>query len=295
MRLHQTLPALSLIAALCGAADSVAIPARVIGEEKVEEFEYLLNDMDTRTGTRRVVTLDLGGGVTMDVVRIKAGTFTMGSPTGEKDRNDDETEHEVTLTKDFYLAKFMVTQAQYESVTGTNPSYFKGKQLPVGEVSWHEAAAFCTALGAKLNVTVELPSEAQWEYACRAGTTTAFHFGSKLRGDQANCDGHYPYGTHEQGEDKKSTVSVGSYKPNAFGLYDMHGNLWEWCRDYFGPYDKVASTTDPIQSTQQSKDQRVLRGGSWANDAAICRAAYRYHLAPDSRTRIGFRVCVRVD
>src|SRR4029453_15476453 len=174
------------------------------------------------TGTRRVVTLDLGGGVTMEVVRIKAGKFTMGSSAGEKDRSDNEAEHEVTLTKDFYLGKFKVTQAQYEAVTGKNPSYFKGKQLPVGEVSWDEAAAFCTAFGAKVNGAVELPSEAQWEFACRAGTTTPFHFGSKLSGDHANCNGNYPYGTEAKGKHHARTVDVGSYKPNGFGLYDMH-------------------------------------------------------------------------
>lgn len=302
-----TLAAIVPLAAMLRAAPH-GPAVKPAAEEKVEEFDYLVNDTERKTATRRVITLDLGGGVTMDVVRIKGGTFTMGSPAGEKDRLDNETSHEVTLTKDFYLGKFMVTQAQYEAVTGKNPSYFKGKQLPVGEVSWDDAAAFCAALGARVKRTVELPSEAQWEYACRGGTNTPFHFGSKLSGEHANHDGTSPYGTETKGEFKKMTVDVGSYKPNGFGLYDMHGNLWEWCRDYYGPYDKLASTTDPVQVApqfagttepmqvpQQSEDHRVLRGGSWCNTAATCRAAYRYHLAPSSTTRIGFRVCIRLD
>jgi formylglycine-generating enzyme required for sulfatase activity len=270
-------------------------PAKPAAGEKGEEFEFIVNDTEKKTGMRRVLTLELGDAVTMDVVRIKAGKFTMGSPAGEKDRSDSEAEHEVTLTKDFYLGKFLVTQAQYEAVTGKNPSYFKGKQLPVGEVSWGEPVAFCKALGAKVKGAVELPSEAQWEYACRSGATTPFHFGSKLNGDRANHDGNYPYGTKVKGKHHAKTVDVGSYKPNGFGLYDMHGNLWEWCQDYYGPYDKIASTTNPIQLNKQSEDRRVLRGGSWANIAGTCRAAYRYNLAPGSFTRIGFRVCVRLD
>lgn len=253
--------------------------------EKVEDFEYVVHDTEKKTGTRRVMTLDLGGGVTMEVVRIKAGKFTMGSPAGEKKRESDEVEHEVTLSKDFYFGKFEVTQAQYEAVTGKNPSRFKGKQLPVESANWDEATAFCTALGKKLNRKVELPSEAQWEYACRAGTTTTYHFGSKLDGQKANTD-------------KGKSVDVGGYKANGFGLHDMHGNVKELIADFYGPYARIAGTKDPIQLIKQPEDLRILRGGSWYRNGAECRAAERIHCdhGPDFRAYdIGFRVCVLVD
>lgn len=256
-----------------------------VAGEKVEKFEYIVNDTEKMTGKRQVMTLDLGGGVTMDVVRIKAGKFTMGSPSGEKNRDPDEIEHEVTLTKDFYLGKYEVTQAQYEAVLGKNPSPDKGKSLPVNTLNWDEAAAFCTALGKKVKRTVELPSEAQWEYACRAGMTTPFHYGLKIDVGRMNSD-------------KGKTVDVGSYKANGFGLHDMHGNVREWCMDYYGPYDKLAGTTDPIQLTKQTENRRVLRGGSWHPVGGDCRAANRNSAdyAPDIRSNdIGFRVCVCLD
>jgi len=253
--------------------------------EKVEEFEYVVNDTETKTGTRRVLTLDLGGGVTMDLVRVKAGTFTMGSPAGETGRDPDEVEHAVTLTTDFYLGKYEVTQEQYEAVTGKNPSRFKGKRLPVESVNPDEAAAFCTALGEKVKRRAGLPTEAQWEYACRAGTTTPYHFGSKRDGKRANTD-------------RGKNVDVGGYPANGFGLHDMHGNVKEYCRDYSGPYDKLAGPTDPVQLTRPSPDRRIARGGSWYLDGRECRAADRIHCdyGPDFRAHdIGFRVCVRPD
>ena len=241
------------LAAMLHAAPQ-ASPDKPSAGEKIEEFEYFVNDTEKKTGTRHVLTLDLGGGVTMDLVRIKAGTFTMGSPAGEKDRDGDEVAHEVTLTKDFYLGKYEVTQAQFEAITGKNPSHYKGKRLPVETVNWDEVAAFCTALEEKVKWRVELPSEAQWEYACRAGTTTPFHFGSKLDAEKANTD---------KGSRSVENVDVGGYKANGFGLHDMHGNVKEWVADYYGPYHELASTTDPIQLTRQPEDLRILRGGSW--------------------------------
>ncbi|HTE04621.1 MAG TPA: formylglycine-generating enzyme family protein [Planctomycetota bacterium] len=254
-------------------------------EEKVEPFTYIVNDTEERAGTRRVLTLDLGGGVTMDLVRIRAGQFTMGSPPDEKDRDADEAAHEVTLTKDFYLGKYEVTQEQYEAVTGSNPSHFKGRLLPVESVNLADAAAFCVALGEKVKRLVELPSEAQWEYACRAGTTTTYHFGSKLDPEKANTD-------------KGASVNVGSYEANGFGLHDMHGNVKESCQDSYGPYDELAGTTDPIQATRGPDHQRILRGGSWYLDGRECRAADRVPCGhgPDLRAYdIGMRVCLGID
>ncbi|MBY0458542.1 MAG: formylglycine-generating enzyme family protein, partial [Gemmataceae bacterium] len=218
-------------------------------------------------------------------------------PAGEKDAGDDENpQREVEITKDFYLGQFEVTQAQYKAVTGENPSNFKGDRLPVESVSWDDAVKFCEALGKKLKRPVALPTEAQWEFACRAGTTTPFHFGSVLNGDLANCDGNFPYGTNTKGDYKKTTVEVGSYPANPWGLHDMHGNVWEWCRDYYGSYDKVEGKRDPVQLTKKSYDSRVLRGGSWINIAWSCRAAYRGSFAPVDRYGfIGFRVCLPLD
>ena len=182
--------------------------------------------------------LDLGGGVQLELILIQAGTFLMGSPASEAERDSDETRHEVTLTQPFYLGKYPVTQAQWKAVMGSNPSYFKGATLPVEKVSWEDAQGFCAKVRQKTGQVVGLPTEAQWEFACRAGTSTPFHFGSALDGTQANCDGNYPYGTTKKGPYLKKTSPVGSYPANAWGLHDMHGNVWEWCQDWDGVYHK---------------------------------------------------------
>jgi len=267
------------------AVTALAAPKDAPTREKVEEFEYVVNDTEKKTGTRRVRTLDLGGGVTIELVRIPAGKFTMGSPAGEPGREADEVPHAVTLTTDFYLSKYEVSQEQYEAVLGKNPSRFPGKRLPAESINLDEATAFCTALGKKVKMAVELPTEAQWEYACRAGRTTTYHFGSRLNGDLANTD-------------RGKSVDVGRYKANGFGLHDMHGNVKEWCRDFYGPYDKLAGPTDPIQRAKPFEGLRVLRGGSWYLNGKECRAADRIHAdaGPELRAYdIGFRVCARVD
>jgi len=272
------------------------VPEGNIPKEETEAFEYA-TEGETKKGTRRVLKLDLGGGETMEFVRVSKGTFRMGAPAGEKDAEGDEKpQRDVEITKDFYLGKFEVTQSQYKAVTGEAPGYFKGDRLPVEQVSWDDAVKFCGAVAKKTGRRVDLPSEAEWEYACRAGTTTPFHFGSKLNGDLANCDGNHPYGTDVKGTDTNATADVGSYPANPWGLYDLHGNVYEWCRDYYGPYEKVGGLADPIQLTKQSYYSRVLRGGSWSGYAWSCRAAYRNGLAPDNRSRgMGFRISFRLD
>ncbi len=258
--------------------------------EKIEPFEYVFEG-EKKQGTRRVLTLDIGGGETMEFVHIPKGTFLMGSPDGEMEaKADQKPQHRVEITQDFYLGKFEVTQAQYKAVKGADPSSSKGGRLPVENVSWDDAGGFCSTLSARVKRKVELPTEAEWEYACRAGTTTPFHFGSKLNGDLANCNGDEPYGTEVKGANKGKTVEVGSYPANPWGLHDMHGNVWEWCRDYYGPYDKVTSLIDPFQSTKQSSDYRIIRGGSWFGSARDCRSAGRRSLPPDNRRGYGFRV-----
>ena len=227
----------------------------------------------------------------MKLALIPAGKFTMGSPDSEKDHQASEgPQHEVTISKPFYMGAYEVTQEQYEQIMGKNPSNFKGPQNPVETVSWDDAVAFCQALSRKTGRTVRLPTEAEWEYACRAGTTTPFNTGETISTDQANYDGNYIYGNGRKGEYRQKTIAVGSFKPNTFGLYDMHGNVWEWCSDWDGSYAN-ANAVDP--QGPGSVSYRVLRGGSWNYNPQNWRSAYRVRDDPDYRfSNYGFRVSV---
>jgi len=242
------------------------------------------------------LTLDLGKGVTMKLALIPAGKFLMGSPPGESDRNDEEgPQHEVTISKPFYMGIHEVTQEQYKAVMGANPSYIKGASNPVELVIWEDAVEFCNKLSAKTGKTVRLPTEAEWEYACRAGTTTPFHTGETISTDEANYDGSYVYGSGRKGKDRQKTVPVGSFKPNAFGLYDMHGNVWEWCSDWYDKnYYRKAPRVDPQGPVSGSR--RVLRGGSESDLPRDCRSAFRGWYLPLPGPRLGdltgFRVAV---
>src|SRR5205085_11701074 len=166
----------------------------------------------------------------VEFVWILAGSFMMGSENGD---SDEKPAHRVTISEGFYMGKYEVTQAQWQAVMGNNPSNFKGcDNCPVEQVSWDDAVSFIAKLNAQNDgYTYRLPTEAEWEYACRAGTTTAFAFGDSLSSEQANFDGDYPYGGAPKGVYRQKTTSVGRFQPNAWGLYDMHGNVWEWCED----------------------------------------------------------------
>jgi formylglycine-generating enzyme required for sulfatase activity len=218
---------------------------------------------------------------------IPAGSFTMGSPSSESQRSSDETGHPVMLTKPFYCGKFEVTQGQWEQVMGSKPSNFKnvGNDAPVESVSWDDCQAFVKRLCQIEGVpegTYRLLTEAEWEYACRAGTQTAFCYGNDLDSSRANFDGDYPYGSGRKGTDRRTTVAVGSFRPNAWGLYDMHGNVWEWCQDWYEDYSS-GSVTDPLGPA--SGDDRVRRGGSWFIHGGgwICRSAFRSRSLPGGR------------
>ena len=177
---------------------------------------------------------DLGNGITLDLVKIPGGRFQMGALAGKEGRSGAEgPQHSVTVPE-FWLGKYAVTQAQYQAVMGANLSRFteNGANRPVEKVSWQEAVAFCEKLSQQTGRTYRLPSEAEWEYACRAGTTTPFHFGATMTTDLANYNGNYTYGDGPKGMYLERTTEVGSFPPNAFGLYDMHGNVWEWCADH---------------------------------------------------------------
>jgi len=233
---------------------------------------------------------------------IPPGEFTMGSPETEKGRNDDETPHKVVLTKGFYLGVYEVTQEEYQQIMGTNPSDFAAtgavgskvagldtQRFPVERVSWDEAVEFCRKLSAREGQTYRLPTEAQWEYACRAGTTTPFHFGTNCNGSQANCRGDLPYGTTLKGPYLGRPSTVGQYPPNAWGLYDLHGNVREWCIDWLrdAPAGTVTNPTDPTSGTSP----RIIRGGSWYSGPQDCRSANRNGNAPEFRSgTLGFRV-----
>ncbi|GAB1416648.1 hypothetical protein MASR2M117_20540 [Paludibacter sp.] len=226
-------------------------------------------------------------GVKFDMIAIKGGTFMMGSPSSEKDRESDETQHQVTVS-DFYMGQTEVTQELWEAVMGNNPSNFKGKTLPVEQVSWNDCQEFIKKLNQLTGKNYRLPTEAEWEYACRAGTTTPFNIGNCLSTSQANYDGNYPYSGCTKGIYRNKTMPVGSFTPNAWGLYDMHGNVWEWCGDWYGSYSSAAQTNPTGPSTGW---RRVLRGGGWNSIASYCRSADCDSGGPDFRiSSRGFRL-----
>jgi len=214
---------------------------------------------------------------------IPPGEFAMGSPTSEADRGGDETQHRVKITKPFYLSVHEVTQAQYEAVVGNNPSNSKGDTKPVEMVNWDEAVAFCGKLSDEEGMEYRLPTEAEWEYACRAGTTTTYSFG-----DDASRLGEYAWYAENS---EYTTHPVGGLKPNAWGLYDMHGNVAEWCRDWWAPYGNEKAVSDPTGPA--SGEYRVLRGGAFYDQPMYVRAADRlnYYVLPDDRNlAFGFRL-----
>ena len=233
----------------------------------------------------RSADVDLGGGEAIELVWLPPGQFMMGSPCSEDMHDVMETQHKVKLTKSFWVGKYEVTQAQWEALMGSNPSDEKGLKRPVTNVSWDDCQEFVRKLTERGVGQFRLPTEAEWEYACRAGTTTPFYVGNTISSHDANYDG-------------RSTCAVGFYRPNAWGLYNMHGNVTEWCQDWFGPYamhgdwfglyrpDVVEDPKGPDLSTS-----RVARGGSWVVGPGLCRSATRYEFAPESRhSFLGFRV-----
>ncbi|MBO4544836.1 MAG: formylglycine-generating enzyme family protein [Verrucomicrobia bacterium] len=241
-------------------------------------------------------TIPLSNTVNLDLIWIEPGTFMMGSPENELGRFDDETQHQVTLTQGYWLGKYKVTQAQYKAVMGANPSEFSGDNNPVECVSWNDAMAFCAKLteiekaASRLPVGYEytLPTEAQWEYACRAGTTTALNSGKNLS-DEGQCPEMDEVGWYDCNSDE-TTHPVGLKLPNVWGLYDMHGNVWEWCLDWYGAYP-TSSVMDPKGAGTGSG--RVLRGGSWNYYASICRSAIRFLNSPSNDyDNYGFRVAL---
>ncbi|MBQ7589726.1 MAG: formylglycine-generating enzyme family protein [Verrucomicrobia bacterium] len=249
-------------------------------------------------GESKNFTISLSDTVDLNMIWIEPGTFIMGSPEDELGRWDDEVQHEVTLTKEYWLGKYEVTQAQYKAVMGKNPSYFwLGNDWPVEQVSWDDAMDFCaklTAIEKEAGRVPEgygytLPTEAQWEYACRAGTTTALNSGKDLSSvnkcSEMDEVGWYGYNSDDMSQ------RVGQKQPNAWGLYDMHGNVWEWCSDWRGDYP-TSAVVDP--KGPDTGWNHIMRGGSWANPAVTCRSARRGNPLGGSSggNLIGFRVAL---
>lgn len=236
---------------------------------------------------------DLGNGTTLDMVSIPGGRFIMGSPESELRREDDESpQHQVTVPE-FYIGKYPVTQAQWQEIMGANPSNFKGANRPVKQISWEEAIEFCQELSQKTGKDYRLPSEAEWEYACRSGTSTPFYLGETITPKLANYDGTSTYGSGPKGEYRKQTTDVGSFPANAFGLYDMHGNVWEWCQDNW--HDSYSGA--PIDGSAWVDNEsryRILRSGSYNCNPKCCRASSRNkHLPHISHDSDGFRVALQ--
>jgi formylglycine-generating enzyme required for sulfatase activity len=244
----------------------------------------------------------------MKLAPIPAGSFLMGSPRDEPERDTDERQHEIVITKPFYMGVYEVTQREYERVMGKNPSVFHqknggGPEYPVDQVLWGEAVEFCKKLSElpaekQAGRLYRLPTEAEWEYACRAGTKAVFHFGNSLSSTQANFNGQYPYGGADKGPYLEKTAKVGSFQANAFGLFDMHGNVAEWCADWYDPdYYRHSPKEDPqgpskgVVATGFGDFYHVVRGGCWLDEGRGCRAAYRFRFMPSDRYRlVGFRV-----
>jgi formylglycine-generating enzyme required for sulfatase activity len=242
---------------------------------------------------------DLGNGVILEMVAIPDGTFIMGSPENEEGYHSSQSpQHEVTVPP-FFMGKYPVTQQQWRVVAAlkkvnidleSDPSCFKGDNLPVECVSWNDAQEFCARLSRMANKTYRLPTEAEWEYACRGGTTTPFYCGETISTDLANYNGNYTYGQGQKGEYRKKTTEVGKFPANPFGLYDMCGNVWEWCEDGWHE-NYINAPADGSAWTCPSTEYMLLRGGSWSLNARYCRSAGRFRYSRDYRSyRCGFRV-----
>lgn len=256
-------------------------------------------------GTNKRFLEPLGDGIYLEMVLIRGGEFLMGSPDDELERSSDGREspqHSVTVPT-FFMGRYPVTQAQWRVVAAlpkvkrdlkADPSEFKGNNHPVEQVSWHDAVEFCDRLTQHTGRTYRLPSEAEWEYACRAGTPTPFFCGETITTDIANYDGNYTYGRGVKGEYRRKTTPVDHFgMANPWGLCDMHGNVYEWCLDHWHENYEGAPADGSAWLSEDENADRVFRGGSWYFDPRNCRSAYRFHNRPASRIDdIGFRVVV---
>jgi uncharacterized protein (TIGR02996 family) len=267
LRLHR-----QLLATCC---EPETFPQRASGQARL--VQLLAGGVNPSVPRQSVI---LGEGIEMTFTWIPPGSFLMGSPPDEAERGEGETRHQVTLAEGFWLGVTPVTQTQWQMVMRENPSRNPGDDLPVDQVSWTDCQGFCRRLGKKLGTRFRLPTEAEWEYACRAGTTTPFFFGETLTGDQANFDDDDgPPGMRVY---REGPTPVASFSANAWGLYDMHGNVYEWCKAW---HDEAGSAATPKAGSQGRDREKagVLRGGSWFGYRRWCRSSCRVGMAPTSR------------
>lgn len=265
--------------------------------------ESTFYEINRNRGRAEFFTEDLGNGILLEMVAISGGQFLMGSPENELERRESESPQHIVTIQPFYMGKYAVTQEQWQAVMGNNPSRFQGAKRPVENVSWDDAVEFCQRLARKTGKDYRLPSEAEWEYAAHAGTTTPFHFGETISTDLANYRGTdwtyegkvYPgnYGHGSKGIFREQTTEVGKFSPNAFGLYEMHGNIWEWCQDTWHENYEGAPSDGTAWVSENDNNSRLLRGGSWDTDPGYCRSAIRNGNSHDGRlVMVGFRVVV---
>jgi len=264
--------------------------AETVARAKKETEEISLSTLWDKLG-RSFKTYLVPSAGNLEMIWVEPGKFMMGSPESEKGRNKSETQHQVTLTKGLYIGKYEVTQAQWERVMGSDPSVFKGADRPVEQVSWTDVVEFCKKLTemerkagrVPKGMAYQLPTEAQWEYACRAGTTTVYSWGDTI----TKTNAHYTDSGGTQ------TRDVGQYAANPWGFHDMHGNVYEWCADWYGdyPYYPLGTVTDPTGPWLRKSTRRVRRGGSWSDGGTNLRSAKRYGNYPSDRNDdLGFRV-----
>jgi formylglycine-generating enzyme required for sulfatase activity len=273
---------------------------------KAFEFTVVIVDAQGKEINRyqeqaHYLTEDLGNSAILEMVYIPEGTFWMGSPESEGKRYSKERPQHSVKVKAFFISKYPVTQAQWKEIAllpearsklKLRPSRPGGKSHAVTEISWFDAVEFCARLSEKTGHKYRLPSEAEWEYACRAGTTTPFHFGETITSDLVNCDSSHPYRSEPKGIYRKKTLPVGSLQfANAFGLFDIHGNVWEWCLDNWYENYNNAPTNGEAWLDIAENQTRVIRGGSWLNDQSLCRSSSRlYRNASDMANHVGFRI-----
>ncbi len=264
----------------------------VFNQEITELYNTMVDEwqVQKKLGQANRFIEDLGNGIMLEMVAIPKGRFLMGAPVTEKDSKESERPQHLVGIPSFYMGRYAVTQAQYKALMGKNPSRFQGENLPVETVSWKDAQAFCKRLTEKSQRKYGLPSEAQWEYACRAGTNTPFYFGETISTDVANYNGNYAYNEGAKGKYLEKTASIELFDmANDFGLYDMHGNTWEWCEDnWHSSYNGAPADGSAWVGINNG---HVLRGGSWNRDPNNCRSAFREWDGTDRYNEcIGFRV-----
>jgi len=277
------------------------------------KFRFLITHRRRAQGYHEPLGAEAVEAPSLTMLWMPPGRFWMGSPEEEPERRSNEGPQHLVQLQGFFLAQTPITQAQWRQVAqwrptkgeGTwnqklnpNPSHFKGGQLPVESVNWEDAMKFCRRLSQRTGRRYTLPSEAQWEYACRAGTTTPFHCGSTISTKLANYNGNEGYGDGAKGEFRQQTTDVASFPANPWGLHDMHGNVWEWCSDqWHGNYKGATEDgsdwiVEEAKENKISMNRRLLRGGSWVGSPAVCRSACRYGNPPVNRSYgFGFRVC----